>query len=128
MKIRILVVAGTLALLAASAVYAQTLSVDVPFGFTAAGTQFPSGHYQFTPASGNRSVRIDGPENHKAIAQVLTRLAGAIHTTPKDAHVVFDKVETQYFLSEIWIPQQDGYDMYNTKAKHEHKVIDVPVQ
>ncbi len=128
MKIRLLIFSGVFALLAASAVHAQTLSVEVPFAFSASGDKYPAGHYKLSPATGDRSIRIDGPENHRGFAVVITRLAAAIHTTPKDAHVVFDKVGEQYFLSEIWFPDQDGYDMHNTKVKHEHQVIDVPIK
>jgi len=128
MKIRILVLAGTLALLTAAAVRAQSLSAEVPFGFTAATAQLPAGHYKFTPMPDGRSIRIDGSANNQAIVTVITRLAAAIHTTTNDAHVVFDKVDNQYFLSEIWVPGQDGYDTYTTKVKHEHHVINVPVK
>ena len=61
-----------------------------------------------------------------AIAMVLTRLAGGLHTTPQDAHIVFDKVGNNYTLSEIWPLNGDGYLAYMTKGKHEHHTVNVP--
>ena len=59
---------------------------------------------------------------------VLTRTAGAIHNTPADAHLVFDKVGEAYTLSEIWFPGTDGYMLNILKEQHEHRVVDVPVK
>jgi len=55
-----------------------------------------------------------------------TRLAGGLYTTPKDAHVVFDKIGNAYVLSELWLPGEDGLLLHVTKEKHEHKVINSP--
>jgi hypothetical protein len=57
---------------------------------------------------------------------VQTRLGAAIHTTKQDSHIVFDKVGEVYTLSEVWIPGTDGWLLFSTKGKHEHKTIDVP--
>ncbi len=55
----------------------------------------------------------------------LTRVAAGMHTSPADGHVVFDKIGDAYTLAEIWIPGQDGYILAVTKAKHEHRIINV---
>jgi hypothetical protein len=49
-----------------------------------------------------------------------------MHTTPEDAHIVFDVVGDKHMLSEIWIPGEDGYLLLATKGKHGHKVINIP--
>ena len=55
----------------------------------------------------------------------MTRLSGEIHTTPQDAHLVFDKVGDTYLLSELWIPGKDGYLPQITKGAHEHIVLNI---
>ncbi len=55
----------------------------------------------------------------------MTRLSGEIHTTPQDAHLVFDKVGDTYLLSELWIPGEDGYLLQITKGAHEHIVLNI---
>jgi hypothetical protein len=69
-----------------------------------------------------------GSSKETATGLVLTRMAAGIHTTPRDAHVVFDKVGDQYWLAEIWIPGEDGIDLHNTTLKHEHRIINVQVK
>ena len=44
-----------------------------------------------------------------AIAVVMTRFGGGLHTTPQDAHIVLDKAGNNYSLSEIWPLNGDGY-------------------
>ncbi len=111
------------------AMYAQTVSLraNIPFAFTAGQKQLPAGEYSFTPTANGETVRVASNKD-TALALVLTRMAAGIHTTPKDAHVVFDKMGDQYFLSEIWIPGVDGFDLHNTTQKHEHQIINVPVK
>ncbi len=112
----------------AAAAYAQTsLHANIPFAFKVGDKQLPSGDYQFIPAVDNQSLRVVSQKD-SAVALVLSRLAAGIHTTPKDAHVVFDKVGDQYWLAEIWIPNIDGFDLHNMTEKHEHRIIDMPVK
>jgi hypothetical protein len=107
---------------------ARDVTVKIPFGFKAAGTAFPAGDYSFDYKSGQNFVRVRGIDKGP-VAQVLiiTRLAGAIHTTQGDAHVVFDKIGNDHFLSELWIPGMDGIDLLSTKENHEHEIVNVPV-
>ena len=71
------------------------------------------------------AVRVTDGSKDMAVAQVLTRLAAGMHTSPADGHVVFDKIGDVYTLAEIWIPGQDGYVLAVTKAKHEHRIVNV---
>jgi hypothetical protein len=107
---------------------AKSIDAEVPFGFKAAGTAFPAGAYHFDYRSGQNFVVVRSTEKGPT-AQVLiiTRLAGATHTTPGDAHVVFDKIGNDHFLSELWIPGIDGFDLLNTREAHEHSIVNVPV-
>jgi hypothetical protein len=131
MRRKSLLLISALTLLAALTVYAQTgiLRADIPFAFSAAGKQFPAGQYEIVRTSGAQSFNImSADRKNAAILSILTRTAGAIHTTPADAHVVFDKVGESYTLSELWYPREDGYMVSTMKGQHEHRVVDVPVK
>ncbi len=127
MRIKFLVVSLFLFSTVAAAYAQQGLRANIPFAFKVGDKQLPAGNYQFLPAGNNQSIRVVSDKD-SAIALVLTRLAAGIHTTPRDAHVVFDKMGEQYWLAEIWIPETDGFDLHNMTEKHEHKIIDMPVK
>jgi hypothetical protein len=57
---------------------------------------------------------------------IVTTLAAAMHTTPRDAHVVFDRIGNSRVLSEIWISGMDGLSLVATKEEHEHEILNVP--
>jgi hypothetical protein len=101
--------------------------VNVPFEFMVGKTVLPAGQYSIIRTPEDLAIRIVG-EGKAAAAEVtvVTRLAGGIHITPKDAHIVFDKIGDTCILSELWIPGTDGFLLYVTKGKHEHKVINSP--
>jgi hypothetical protein len=95
-----------------------TVVADIPFSFTAGGKTLPAGQYQFGEGSLGKEMVIRG-ENTKAdvIAPVVTRLG----ERPGDqAEVVFDKVENDYYLSELHIPGMDGYLFKGAPGKHTH--------
>jgi hypothetical protein len=130
LRTRRLVVISLVTLLATCSVYAQSRSsrVKISFPFSAGGKQFPAGQYFFAPDDAARVVKltsVDGKAN--ASIPVLTRTARAIHTTPADTHVVFDKVGQTPVLSELWIPGRDGYVLNAPAKEHEHEVVDAPV-
>jgi hypothetical protein len=125
-KIKVLGVACVFVLLAVVSAYGQTTaSAKIPFAFAAAGKTLPAGQYNFIPDNNDQAIKVEGPKGAGVIVVVFTRLAGGMHTTPQDAHIVFDKVGEKYFLSEIWIPGVDGFLLYSTKEKHEHRILDV---
>ena len=127
-RTRLVVLVGFVTLLAVVSAYGQTesLKATIPFQFTAGSKVYPAGEYTFTPSTGQETFTITGPANVSTVVPVITRLGGAIHTTPQDAHVVFDQLGDTYFLSEIWIPWGDGYLLHSTKEKHEHRTVNVP--
>lgn len=126
MKTRIMLTVGLFAFLAAAAAYGQPLAVraQIDFPFTVEGKVLPAGTYDFTRDDSASAFRVTDGKNG-ALALVQTRLAGAIHTSSADAHIVFDKIGETYTLSEIWIPGLDGYVLSVAKGKHEHKVVNV---
>ncbi len=128
MKMKIAVTIGLVALLTTVFGLAQTvqsLRANIPFQFIVGGKALPAGEYNFIRNEGSFQV-VSVKKGPSAVALVITMLGGEIHTTPQDAHIVFDKVGDSYFLSEIWIPQMDGFLLNATKEKHEHRTINIP--
>ncbi len=130
MRTRVLLMLSLFTLLIAASAYAQAPLVlaKIPFAFTVEKKVLPAGQYEFTPNIERGVLRVlDVDKKGEAVlAPIITRLAAGMHTTPKDAHIVFDKVGDVYTLSEIWVPGEDGYLLHATKGKHEHHIVDVP--
>ncbi len=90
------------------------MAVDIPFSFHAADQMFAPGSYQ---------VEIKGFRVHSLVFRsrkglaitglpVISRLRSP-DTTTQDSHtyVVFDTVGHEMVLSEVWIPDRDGYQV-----------------
>jgi hypothetical protein len=127
-KTRILVTIGMFVLFATTFAYAADplIKSSIPFQFNAGGKVLPAGQYEFTADNQAKMVTVRStPAGSSSMVMVVTRMAAGIHTTPADAHIVFDKVGETYTLSEIWVPGMDGFLLNVIKTKHEHKIIDV---
>jgi len=106
------------------------LRVQIPFAFSAGGKDFSAGQYELRVTQQNEQViRVTSSDGKNgALVNVLNRTAGAIHTTPQDAHVVFDVLDGRHILSEVWFPEEDGYMLNTLKEKHTHEIINVPMK
>jgi hypothetical protein len=126
MKAKVLVTVSIFAFLALMSAYAQPQSITakIDFPFMVGSKTLPAGSYEFIKETQNQAIRVQG-EGMTALAMAVTRLAGEMHTTPQDAHLVFDVVDGTNMLSEVWIPGEDGYMLLATKGKHTHKVLNV---
>jgi hypothetical protein len=125
-KVRVLAFAALLTMTMTAISYGQGgIRVNVPMAFNISGKVLPAGNYVFSPTNGSKSITVAGVKD-SATALVLTRLATEIHTTPKDSHIVFDKIGEDYFLSEIWIAGSDGFVLRTTEESHTHKVLNAP--
>ena len=102
------------------------IKANIPFQFTAGKSVLPAGDYQFIPDPQLGTIRIETAKRAAAVVHVVTRLGGGIHTTAIDAHAVFDKVGNTYTLSEIWLPDEDGFLVHTTNGPHEHHIVNVP--
>ena len=128
-KIRTLVISSLLILLIVLFAFGQSMHVNtkIPFAFTVAGKVLPAGQYDFSVGTNFQTIQVRGlSASASAIAVVVTRLAGALHATPQDSHIVFDKVGDVYTLSEVWPLTGDGYLVSMAKGTHEHAVVNVP--
>jgi len=129
MRAKLLLFLCVFALLSVTLTFAQIVSLkaNIPFGFIARGKTLPAGQYSLTPSKDGLTVDVAGTgKAETAFVPVITRLGGAIHTSKQDAHIVFDDVGGVYTLSEIWIPGEDGFLLFSTKGKHQHRTVDVP--
>jgi hypothetical protein len=129
MRTRTLLISSLLILLVALLAFGQTmhLKAKVPFAFTVSGKVLPAGQYDVSTGTNFETIQVRGSDaGAVAIVPVMTRLGGALHTTPQDSHLVFDRVGDNYTLSEVWGLIGDGYLVFATKGKHEHAVVNVP--
>jgi hypothetical protein len=111
MKTKVMLAVGFFAFLTVGAVYAQRSEIraTIDFPFKVEGRMLPAGAYDFIRDEPASSFRVSDGGKNSAIALIQTQLAAEIHTSPGDAHIVFDKIGADYVLSEIWIPGTDGY-------------------
>lgn len=104
---------------------AESIKTKIDFPFTVGGKALPAGEYDFSAINNDQEFRVQGEGKDTALVNVITRLAAGMHTTPQDAHLVFDVVGDKYALSEVWIPGVDGFVLQITKGKHTHKIVNV---
>ncbi len=125
MKRGVLLVVAALVLLGTvggGAVYAQDVSiVNIPFQFTVNHKVMMPGRYDVTVT--DATVISLTPEKGQAVfVPTITRLAQ--HDKPMaDAEFVFDIVGGQHYLSEVWLPTEDGYLVTDTKQPHQHHIV-----
>lgn len=123
---RALLAAAVLALLFGTFAYGQagnTLRVKVPFDFTVGKDVLPAGEYIVTESdSGVITVTSVTDRKKAVVVNVITRLA-MVGTAKDDARVVFDKVNDKNVLSEIWLPDKDGFLIHAERQKHTHQTV-----
>jgi hypothetical protein len=122
----LLVAAVGLVLAASPAVtYAQeALVANVPFPFIAAGRTHDAGEYRLAVSENKEELTLTPMKGPATIALVQSRLA-VINSPEQADRVVFDKVGNTYYLSELWLPGQDGFLMYAAKEAHTHHMVKI---
>jgi len=123
-KARNLTIVGVLALLAVASAYGQTgavLSANVPFSFEAGGNSLPAGTYQFKLRPSDQSLVITGGPAGEMKLHVIAQLAGA--SLFKDTGLVFNTLDGQHVLSEVWIPGQGGVLVNVTQKQHGNEMV-----
>ena len=106
----------------ATTAYAQnTARVKIEFAFVAAGKEMPAGAYEFEAAPGRVVLRSKEGNTTTIMLPVISRLGR--HDADPDPELIFDKVEGKLVLSELWLPNSDGYLLANTPGDHEHRVL-----
>jgi hypothetical protein len=87
-------------LLNATAVYAQSYAkAEVPFAFNVGAKQLPAGSYEIRVLSQSPNQIMIRNTESTAAALSIARNEGPRDTESK---LVFDRIGTQYFLTEVW--------------------------
>lgn len=105
--------------------YAQnaqnSVNVNIDFAFVAAGKEMPAGAYEFEVEKMTVVMRSVKGSALAVVMPAFTRLGR--HDADRDPELVFDKVGGKLLLSELWIPDKDGYLLLDTPVNHDHRVI-----
>lgn len=88
-----------LALLAASAVRAESYRAEVPFDFVVGKQTLPAGVYVVDPSAYN-FVLIQSSDNKQSIFS--TAMNSTLAKCPDTGTLVFHRYGDHYFLTEIW--------------------------
>jgi hypothetical protein len=110
---------------------AQAGSVEVeasiPFEFFVAKKLYPAGTYTIIrhTSDGARLQLAGSDGKHLISLAVLTRLARQYSGNVAKASLVFDVLGGQNYLSEIWLPEVDGYQVSTTTEIHKHAIVEV---
>ena len=119
--------ASVAALLSTRAQAADSVVVaKVAFAFHVGDKLFPAGAYRVTSRGPAGSVLVIRGENGggSSILPVATRLARQERPDhPTSGNLVFDRVGDERFLSEVWLPDDDGYLVRGTAEEHQHDVV-----
>lgn len=102
------------------------IAVKVSFPFSVGDKSFPEGTYRVgRSTSGLPSLTLRAVEgNASAVMPVITRLAAQDHSAHEvKGSLVFDTVGDKKFLSEVWLPNQDGFLVHGTEVEHKHDVV-----
>ncbi len=127
MKRRVLVMLAATALLFVvypAVSYAQDSAVfTIGFNFMAEGKPMAPGQYELKLNSDHTAFTLTPmPKGSGVFLTTVTRLAVA-EPPNGDTRVVFDKVGDAAYLSEIWLPGDDGFLVYAAKEKHTHQIV-----
>jgi hypothetical protein len=106
-------------LLNATSAYAQSYAkANVPFAFNVGAAQLPAGTYEIKVLSQSPNlIMIRNPETTAAALSI------ARSENPRDAEskLVFDRIGTQYFLTEVW-KGSGTVGMIVPTSKHEQEL------
>ncbi len=101
-----------------SLAYADTMTANIQFPFKAAGNNLPAGKYQIETALVSDELTIRNVTTGKvATVLAITRLS---QRGEEGMYAVFDKVGEQYYLSEIYMPGEEGFQLPGATTKHTH--------
>jgi mono/diheme cytochrome c family protein len=99
---------------------APSIRIEVPYKFAVGSKILPAGSYTVTVDQIGLSLRSDtgGPFH----ALIITRLSGPASLF-RDGSLIFDKVNGERVLSEVWIPGTDGLLLHKIPTDHSRDVL-----
>ncbi len=102
----------------ASLAYADTVVADIQFPFMAGGKEYPAGKYQIDTGAQMEELILRSEATGKGgLLPFTTRLS---QREPDKTELVFDKAGDKYYLSEIYMPGIDGFELKGASGKHTH--------
>jgi hypothetical protein len=123
----------SLALLAgSSSSHAQNVTSDksvirakVAFAFHAGDKLYPAGSYEvgrrLPTATSLVIINDKGETTSLPVIALIARQEHAAHKT--SGNLVFNRVGDERFLSEVWLPGEDGYLVHGSPTPHEHEIV-----
>jgi hypothetical protein len=100
-----------------SIAYADTIVANIEFPFKVENRDFVAGKYTFNANLQNGTILLQGESGKGVILPILTRLSGR----GEEAAVVFDKEGDKYYLTEIYVPGFDGFEIKGgLTTRHTH--------
>ena len=100
----------------------QSVTANIPFDFVVSGKTHNAGAYDMRVINNDQTIEFKGPSRNGGFVEVMTRIAGPeIHGS--EGRLVFDHVGNVYYLSEIWLPDQEGFLVYAAKEPHTHHAV-----
>ncbi len=125
MKRGVFVIAIALALLGCIgggvAVAQDVTIVNVPIRFTVGQKVMEPGRYELRLNDDRSAIMLTPARGPAIFVPTITRLAALQPLV--DARIVFDKVGDAYYLSEVWLPTEDGFLVKDTKQPHQHHIV-----
>jgi hypothetical protein len=96
--------------------------VQIPFTFIANGKELPAGKYLISPQEQDPRILLIRSEKgaDSALLPVITRLSASESSEPR---VVFDKVGEKHYLSEVYLPRMDGFQLPGAPGEHSHQDV-----
>lgn len=114
-------VALLVSIVTAGACYAQrpTLVVNIPFTFHAGDKTLPAGEYRVESLETGTGIlhRIQCTDCH-ALA-IVPSLVVELKSGQSEPRLVFHRYGSNYFLSEIWIGESQGRQLWESKREKE---------
>lgn len=99
----------------------RVVTADVPFEFVVGDKILAAGNYTFSADSSAQGIlQIASASGGRNAFSIISRL-GTPHST--GAMLVFDKVGDRHYLSEVWMPDADGYLLQARPEQHTHNVV-----
>jgi hypothetical protein len=99
----------------------QTLSVTFPF--QVADKILPAGSYTIEQPSAETLVLRDARGDVVSMP-VIVRVA-RLSPPLTESKVIFDRFGDSYYISEIWVPDRDGFVVGATKEVHTHHAVKI---
>src|SRR5512139_1407071 len=105
---------------------AQSLSLSdfkIPFDFVANGKAFTAGQYSLGANLAGEILTLQplGLKGTSAFLPVEARLGERKQLS--EPELIFDKVNGKLYLSELFVPGEDGYLVLSTTVKHTHEAV-----